>query len=73
LLQHVDRKLAVLARLAQDMAVITPAAAAGSSPHGEEQLDELFALLERYRAELSHNTRKVVQQQSLDSGDIELF
>ena len=71
--QHVDRKLGVLARLAKDMAVINPTAAQVSPHFRTEELDELFARLESYRTELAVSTRKVVQQQSLESGDIELF
>ena len=73
LLQHVNRKLDVLARLAKDMAVINPTSANAPPFVRPEQLDELFAMLERYRTELTVATRKVVQQQSLESGDIELF
>jgi methyl-accepting chemotaxis protein len=73
LLQHIDRKLSVLSRLARDMAVINPTAARVSPLLRTEQLDELFAKLQSYRTELTVTTRKVVQQQSLESGDIELF
>jgi hypothetical protein len=73
LLQHVDRKLDVLASLAKDMAVINPTAASIPPLLRTNQLDELFERLESYRTELSVATRKVVQQSSLESGDIELF
>lgn len=73
LLQHVDRKLAVLASLAKEMAIINPNAARVPPLLRPEQLDELFVRMEHYRNELTVSTRKVVQQQSLDSGDIELF
>ncbi len=73
LLQHVDRKLSVLANLASEMAVINPTSASVPPLLRPEQLDMLFARLEQYRNELTVSTRKVVQQQSLESGDIELF
>jgi methyl-accepting chemotaxis protein len=73
LLQHVDKKLAVLARFAKDMAVINPTTARVPPLLRSEQLDELFARLASYRNELTVATRKVVQQESLESGDIELF
>jgi methyl-accepting chemotaxis protein len=73
LLQHVDTKLAVLAHLAEDMAVINPSASALSPHLGADQLDQLFAKFDAYRNTLEVGTRKVVQQQSLESGDIELF
>jgi hypothetical protein len=73
LLQHVDRKLAVLARLVKDMAVINPTLASVPPLLPAGELDELFARLAAYRAELAVGTRKVVQQESLEPGDIELF
>jgi hypothetical protein len=73
LLAHVDRKLGVLAKLAQEMAVINPSAATTAPALPADQLNGLFARLEEYRRELANATRKVVQQQSLESGDIELF
>jgi hypothetical protein len=73
LLQHVNRKLDVIARLSKDMTVINPTSASVPPFLRSDQLDELFATLERYRTELTVSTRKVVQQQSLESGDIELF
>lgn len=73
LLQHVDRKLGVLASLAKDMAVLNPTASRVPPHLRVDQLDELFALLDRYQTELTVSTRKVVQQQSLDEGDVELF
>jgi len=73
LLQHVDRKLVVLANLAQEMAVINPTTPTVPPYLDAVQLDLLFARLEAYRTELSVSTRKVVQQNSLESGDIELF
>jgi hypothetical protein len=73
LLQHVDRKLGVLARLSKDMAIINPTTARVPPLLRTQQLDDLFAMLESYRSELKIATRKVVQQESLESGDIELF
>jgi len=73
LLQHVDRKLAVLACLARDMAVLNPGPEAVPPSVGAARLDQLFETLAAYRMQLETATRKVVQQQSLESGDIELF
>jgi hypothetical protein len=73
LLQHVDRKLAILARLSRDMAVLNPTAAGVSPLVPADQLDVLFRKFESYRTELAAASRKVVQQESLESGDIELF
>jgi methyl-accepting chemotaxis protein len=73
LLQHVDRKLSVLARLARDMAVINPTMPSVPTLLRTGELDELFARLAGYRTELAVTTRKVVQQESLESGEIELF
>jgi hypothetical protein len=73
LLQHVDRKLGVLARLSKDMAVINPSIASVPPLLRTEELDRLFEKLAGYRTELAVSTRKVVQQESLESGDIELF
>ena len=73
LLQHVDRKLTILASLASEMAVINPTSASVPPLLRPEQLDALFSRLDQYRNELTVATRKVVQQQSLESGDIELF
>lgn len=73
LLQHVDRKLRVLADLTRDMTVINPTTHHEPPFLRSEELDRLFAMLEGYRNRLEVTTRKVVQQQSLESGDIELF
>lgn len=53
--------------------IINPTAASVPPMLGSEQLDGMFAKLEDYRTRLAHGTRKVVHQQSLESGDIELF
>ena len=66
-------ELCVLARLSKDMAIINPTTARVPPLLRTQQLDELFAKFEGYRNELSIGTRKVVQQESLESGDIELF
>jgi hypothetical protein len=73
LLAHVDRKLNALAGLAKDMAVINPNQAAVPPALQAGQLDALFSKLDEHRQVLASATRKAVQQQSLDSGDIELF
>ena len=71
--EFIDRKLCVLSRLARDMTSINPTIASVPPLLCAEELDELFARFAGYRTELAVATRKVVQQESLDSGDIELF
>lgn len=73
LLQHVDRKLEVLARFSKEMAIINPTTEHVPPLLKTDQLDQLFERLQNYRNELTVSARKVVQQTSLDSGDIELF
>jgi len=73
LLQHVDRKLVILARFTTDMTVINPGAGHVPPLFETGELDALFAKLGAYRNELAISTRKVVHQESLESGDIELF
>lgn len=73
LLAHVNQRLIVLQKFSKEMAILN----AGSNhvpPYlTAEELDEAFASLERHRNLLRNDVRKAVQQQSLDSGDIELF
>ena len=73
LLAHVNRRLNALQQFSKEMAILN----AGSNhvpPYlTPEELDESFASLERHRELLRNDVRKAVQQQSLDSGDIELF
>jgi hypothetical protein len=73
LLQHVRRRLAMLEAFSKDMAVLYPNPPGGPLPQGHETLDRLFELLEKHRAMLSGAQHKQVQQQNMDSGDIELF
>lgn len=73
LLQHVDRRLRMVHDLSVEMSVINPSANRTPPFLAPMELDALFDRLEYYRNELRVATRKVVQQQSLDSGDIELF
>ncbi len=73
LLQHVDRKLAILARLSRDMSVLNPTGTGVPPLLHAQQLVTLFTKFESYRTELAAASRKVVQQESLESGDIELF
>lgn len=73
LLQHVNRRLRTVHDFSVEMSVINPTASRTPPFLTLEELDSLFARLEHYRNELRVATRKVVQQQSLDSGDIELF
>lgn len=73
LLQHVNRRLQKVQEFSVEMSVINPSATCSPPFLTLEELDHLFARLEHYRNELRVSTRKVVQQQSLESGDIELF
>jgi len=73
LLQHVDRRLAMLEVFSKEMAVLRPDPAGRMVPLTEEALEDLFRLLERHRADLASVGRKSVQQQSMDSGVVELF
>lgn len=73
LLQHVNRRLQKVQEFSVEMSVINPSATCSPPFLTLEELDQLFVRLEHYRNELRVSTRKVVQQQSLESGDIELF
>lgn len=73
LLQHVNRRLAILHAFSAEMAVLNPTPTGVPPTIDVREIDRLFEALERHRASLSAATRKVVQQQSLESGDIELF
>jgi len=73
LLQHVHRKLDVLARFSKDMAVLNPGVGHLPPLLRPAEMDALFASLAAYRTELSVTTRKVVKQESVAAGDIELF
>jgi hypothetical protein len=73
LLTHVNRRLQVVQDFSVEMSVINPTASRTPPFLTPEELDALFGRLEHYRTALRVSTRKVVQQQSLDSGDIELF
>jgi methyl-accepting chemotaxis protein len=73
LLAHVNRRLKTVHDFSVEMSVVNPTASRTPPFLTPEELDSLFARLEYYRNELRVSTRKVVQQQSLDSGDIELF
>lgn len=73
LLAHVHRRLDTVRDLSVEMSVINPTASRTPPFLTPEELDSLFARLEHFRHELRVTTRKVVQQQSLDSGDVELF
>lgn len=73
LLAHVNRRLRTVQQFSVEMSVINPTASRTPPFLTPEELDQLFARLEHYRQELRVTTRKVVQQQSLESGDIELF
>ena len=73
LLQHVGRRLARLELFSQDMSVLHPHPDNPAAPLTDEVLDDLFRRLDAHRSELLAVGRKTVQQQSLDSGGIELF
>lgn len=73
LLAHVNRRLSALQQFSKEMAILN----AGSNDLPpfltQEELDAAFVSLARHRDLLQNDVRKAVQQQSLDSGDIELF
>lgn len=73
LLAHVNRRLSALQQFSKEMSILN----AGSNhlpPYlTQDELDAAFASLARHRDLLQNDVRKAVQQQSLDSGDIELF
>jgi hypothetical protein len=73
LLAHVNRRLKTIHDFSVEMSVVNPTASHTPPFLTPEELDSLFARLDHYRNELRASARKVVQQQSLDSGDIELF
>lgn len=73
LLQHVGRRLATLEVFSKDMSVLHPHPDDPGAPLTEDLLDDLFRKLDGHRSELLAVGRKTVQQQSLDSGVIELF
>lgn len=73
LLTHVNKRLNILEAFAKDMAILNPPAEGTPPVLAPHVVDDLFTTLEQYRAALAGANRKAVQQQSLESGDIELF
>ena len=73
LLQHVSRRLATLELFSKDMSILHPHPDNPMAALTDEVLDDLFRRLDAHRTELLAVGRKTVQQQSLDSGGIELF
>jgi hypothetical protein len=73
LLQHVGRRLATLEAFSKDMSILHPHPDDPAAPLTDAVLDDLFRRLDAHRTELLAVGRKTVQQQSLDSGGIELF
>jgi hypothetical protein len=73
LLQHVSRRLAILESFSKDVAVIHPTPDHTPPYLTQTDLDTLEATVAHYRQQLDSASHKAVQQQSLDSGDIELF
>jgi hypothetical protein len=73
LLQHVGRRLATLELFSKDMSILHPHPDNPGAPLTDAVLDDLFRRLDAHRTELLAVGRKTVQQQSLDSGNIELF
>lgn len=73
LLAHVNQRLIVLQKFSKDMSILNAGSNHVPPFLTAEELDEAFASLDRHRDLLRNDVRKAVQQQSLDSGDIELF
>ncbi len=73
LLQHVHRRLAMLEMFSREMTVLYPDPEGRMPPLSDKVLDDLFRVLELNRAALAAVGHKAVQQQSMDSGVIELF
>jgi len=73
LLEHVGRRLATLELFSKDMSILHPHPDNPMAALTDEVLDDLFQRLDAHRTELLAVARKTVQQQSLDSGGIELF
>ena len=73
LLQHVGRRLTTLELFSKDMSILHPHPDNPAAALTDEVLDDLFRRLDAHRTELLAVGRKTVQQQSLDSGGIELF
>jgi hypothetical protein len=73
LLQHVSRRLTTLELFSKDMSILHPHPDNPMAALTDEVLDDLFRRLDAHRTELLAVARKTVQQQSLDSGGIELF
>lgn len=73
LLEHVGRRLATLELFSKDMSILHPHPDNPMAALTDEVLDDLFRRLDAHRTELLAVGRKTVQQQSLDSGGIELF
>jgi len=73
LLQHVHRRLALLEMFSKEMAVLYPDPEGRMPPLTDRTLDDICHVLELNRMALSAVGHKAVQQQSMDSGVIELF
>lgn len=73
LLAHVGRRLGILESFSKDMAMLNPISDARPPFLTAASLDALESMIETYRRDLAEAGRKAVRQQSLDSGDIELF
>ncbi|MFN8588878.1 MAG: hypothetical protein U0704_13875 [Candidatus Eisenbacteria bacterium] len=73
LLAHVNRRLDALQQFSKEMAILNAGTNHLPPFLTREELDSAFESLARHRNLLQNDVRKAVQQQSLDSGDIELF
>jgi hypothetical protein len=73
LLVHVDRRLAWLEAYAKDAAPLGTAVSAEVVGLTKDAFTDMEQRLAQHRQELSNWSRKAVQQESLDEGDIELF
>lgn len=73
LLQHVDKRIGWLGQFARDASLLQTAVRDNMVGMSYTEFLEVEERLAELRMQLVHWDRKVVQQQSLEEGDIELF
>lgn len=73
LLQHVDRRVAWLEAFARDASLLRTAVQGESVGMSSDEFQVVEDRIAELRTNVGQWDRKIVQQQSLDEGDIELF